>query len=73
VAASGGSERMSVVTFSVGCSSGSADHWPAQAFGFLLQSTRWVQTCVFAIGNQQKYQKNSALFPKPQFTFFSTI
>lgn len=29
--------------------------------------------CVFAIGNQQKYQKNSALFPKPQFTFFSTI
>lgn len=44
VAASGGSERMSVVTFSVGCSSGSADHWPAQAFGFLLQSTRWVQT-----------------------------
>ena len=29
--------------------------------------------CVFAIGNQQKYQKNSALFPKPQFIFFSTI
>ena len=29
--------------------------------------------CVFAIGNQQKYQKNSALFPKSQFTFFSTI
>ena len=29
--------------------------------------------CVFAIGNQHKYQKNSALFPKPQFTFFSTI
>lgn len=32
-----------------------------------------MEMCVFAIGNQQKYQKNSALFPKPQFTFFSTI
>ena len=36
------------------------------------RAAKWVQ-CVFAIGNQQKYQKNSALFPKPQFTFFSTI
>jgi hypothetical protein len=38
-----------------------------------LRGDDGVHLCVFAIGNQQKYQKNSALFPKPQFTFFSTI
>lgn len=53
--------------------SGSSAAWYPDEDSFDALVSAGLLACVFAIGNQQKYQKNSALFPKPQFTFFSTI